>query len=115
MSNYKQSMKKYIILYILILVTNICLSQNSIVGDSFGGRLWYKPTNISSYSYGGFMICGTERKLYGWGYSMTGLIKRGWRSVITSPTWAYSLSEVKYHSLLLKKMVAYGSHLRQIL
>ncbi len=26
---------------------------------------------------------------------MPGLIKRGWRSVITSPTWAYSLSEVK--------------------
>lgn len=91
-------MKKYIISYILILVTNICLSQNSIVGDGFGGRLWYKPTNLSSYSYGGFMICGSERKLYGWGYSMPGLIKRGWRSAITSPTWAYNLSEVKYHS-----------------
>jgi len=91
-------MTKYIIPYILIFFTNVCWSQNSIVGDGFGGRLWYKPTNLSSYSYGGFMICGTERKLYGWGYSMTGLIKRGWRSVITSPTWTYNLSEVKYHS-----------------
>jgi len=98
MSNNKQSMTKYIIPYILIFFTNVCWSQNSIVGDGFGGRLWYKPTNLSSYSYGGFMICGTERKLYGWGYSMTGLIKRGWRSVITSPTWTYNLSEVKYHS-----------------
>ncbi len=62
MSNNKPIMTKYIIPYILIFFTNVCWSQNSIVGDGFGGRLWYKPTNLSSYSYGGFMICGPENR-----------------------------------------------------
>ena len=84
--------------FILVSYINICLSQNTIVGDSFGGRLWYKPTNLSSYSYGGFITCGPEKKLYGWGYSHTSLIIKNQIYPIYTPQPVYNLSNVKYHS-----------------
>jgi hypothetical protein len=52
-----------------------------MVGDGFGGRLWYNPTNYTVGSYSAYSlcydICGTgETQLYGWGangYNQLGL------------------------------------------
>jgi gliding motility-associated-like protein len=38
-----------------------------MVGDGFGGRLWYKPTNFNAGSYSAYSICGENRQLYAWG------------------------------------------------
>jgi hypothetical protein len=40
------------------------LSQNLMVGDGFGGRLWYKPYNYTTGSYSAYTICGEEKQLY---------------------------------------------------
>ena len=42
-------------------------AQNSLVGDGFGGRKWYVPTNYEVSSYCAFNICGVGHQLYGWG------------------------------------------------
>lgn len=40
-----------------------------MVGDGFGGRLWYKPTNYTVGSYSGYSVCpeGETNQLYAWG------------------------------------------------
>jgi gliding motility-associated-like protein len=38
-----------------------------MVGDGFGGRLWYKPYNYTAGAYCAYTVCGPERSLYGWG------------------------------------------------
>lgn len=44
-----------------------CQAQNSVVGDGFGGRLWYRPYNYTAGSYAAFTVCGPDFQLYGWG------------------------------------------------
>ena len=63
---------KLYIVVVLFLTSNFSFSQNSMVGDGFGGRLWYNPTNYTVGSYSAYSICqdicGTgETQLYGWG------------------------------------------------
>jgi gliding motility-associated-like protein len=62
------------ILLLTLLFAKNANSQNSMVGDGFGGRLWYNPSNYSVGSYSGYNICddicgGGEAQLYGWGYN----------------------------------------------
>lgn len=52
---------------LICLIHAIGYGQNSMVGDGFGGRLWYKPYNYTVGSYSGFTICGDDKQLYGWG------------------------------------------------
>jgi alpha-tubulin suppressor-like RCC1 family protein len=61
---------KYILssfLLCLTLCTATVNAQNSLVGDGFGGRLWYKPYNYTVDAYCAYTVCGPERSLYGWG------------------------------------------------
>lgn len=51
-----------------------------MVGDGFGGRLWYQPTNYTVGSYSAYSLCydcaSGESQLYGWGdnsYNQLGL------------------------------------------
>lgn len=52
---------------------SVVSAQNSMVGDGFGGRLWYRPTNYTVGSYTGFSLCfgdpcdSASNQLYGWG------------------------------------------------
>lgn len=55
------------LLTLLLIVCRPAFSQNSMIGDGFGGRLWYQPTNYVVGSYTGYAICGPEKQLYGWG------------------------------------------------
>lgn len=91
-------MKKIVtIVVFLISMVSTLICQNSIVGDGFGGRSWYKPCNISAGSYTAFTTCDGE--LYGWGtnpetikligYSADGYYK---------PKPVYGLKNIKYHA-----------------
>lgn len=65
-------MKLITVNILLILFANANFAQNSMVGDGFGGRLWYKPTKFSVGSYSGYTICEDttnlmNTQLYGWG------------------------------------------------
>jgi hypothetical protein len=70
--------------------------QNSIVGDGFGGRLWYKPTNVSCAPYGAFTTCNGE--MFGWGIKSNtyGLI--GNYLNYFQPRKVQRIGKVKYHS-----------------
>ena len=50
---------KNVTLVLTVLVTlKTTYSQNSLVGDGFGGRLWYQPYNYTVGSYSAYTICG---------------------------------------------------------
>lgn len=80
--------KLYIVI-VLFLTSNFSFAQNSMVGDGFGGRLWYNPTNYTVGSYSAYSICqdicGTgETQLYGWGdngYNQLGLGISVWETL----------------------------------
>ncbi|MFO0478648.1 MAG: gliding motility-associated C-terminal domain-containing protein [Bacteroidota bacterium] len=83
----------------------ILFSQNSMVGDGFGGRLWYKPTNYTVGSYAAYSICYAGNcqnginQLYGWGNNFYGEL--GISTTIqgvTTPTPIPNMSDVKYYS-----------------
>ncbi|MDG1476976.1 MAG: hypothetical protein P8Q14_07500, partial [Vicingaceae bacterium] len=57
---------------LFILITYSSTAQNSMVGDGFGGRLWYQPTNYGADSYCAFSLCyedncSSNNQLFGWG------------------------------------------------
>jgi hypothetical protein len=58
---------KFYFSVLCLLIQFASIAQNSIVGDGFGGRLWYKPYNYAVGSYSGHTLCGPERSLYSWG------------------------------------------------
>jgi gliding motility-associated-like protein len=64
------------LIYLNLLAVTI-VAQNSMVGDGFGGRSWYKPTNYTVGSYSAYSICYDDSsQLYGWGsngYNQLGL------------------------------------------
>ncbi len=95
--------KLYLLLATLLIGT-YCFSQNSMVGDGFGGRLWYNPTNYTVGSYSAYSICqdicGTgETQLYGWGDNQMNQIGLGWSvSGVNIPTPIPNTEGVTYYS-----------------
>ncbi|MBK8366959.1 MAG: gliding motility-associated C-terminal domain-containing protein [Bacteroidetes bacterium] len=98
---------KYIFQLSLLLFSHLLFTQNSMVGDGFGGRLWYQPTNYTVGSYSGYSICYTgpcsngANQLYGWGSNFSEQL--GYSSSIiptgvTTPTPIPSMTNVKYYS-----------------
>lgn len=74
--------KIFTFLTLQFLTVFASISQNSLVGDGFGGRLWYKPTLFSVGSYSGYTICGDtinpqKNQLYGWGSNGTNQLGLG--------------------------------------
>jgi len=80
-------------IFILILLT--FTKSIAQVGDGFGGRLWYKPSNYSVGSYSGYSICYESNTLYSWGSNLYGQL--GDSSMINK-LWPIkiSLDNVKY-------------------
>jgi gliding motility-associated-like protein len=83
---------------------NSIFAQNSLVGDGFGGRLWYQPTLFSVGSYSGYTICGDtvnpqQNELYGWGSNSTNQLGLG-PTVYGAdlPTVIPNMNGVKYFS-----------------
>ncbi|NUM51140.1 MAG: hypothetical protein HUU48_08485 [Flavobacteriales bacterium] len=81
-------MKQFFNLSIFIVPFSVFISaeiysQNSLVGDGFGGRLWYKPSNYTVGSYSAYSICYTglcsdgPNELRGWGNNGTNQLGLG--------------------------------------
>lgn len=93
-------------LLISLAFTFTSQAQNSMVGDGFGGRLWYKPTNYTVGSYSGYSICYSGpcnsgvNQLYGWGSNGYGQL--GYDPNITpfsnTPIPVPGMTDVKYYS-----------------
>jgi len=49
-----------------------------MVGDGFGGRLWYQPYNYLAGGYSAFTICEDSSKLFGWGNNIAGELGVGY-------------------------------------
>jgi gliding motility-associated-like protein len=97
---------KTLYLYIgctLFLYVN-AFSQNGIVGDGFGGRLWYKPTNYSVGSYTAYSLCidfcdQSVNQLYGWGNN--GYNQLGYGNIFIGsavPVPIPNMNNVKYYT-----------------
>ena len=93
-------------LLISLAFTFTSQAQNSMVGDGFGGRLWYKPTNYTVGSYSAYSICYSGlcnsgvNQLYGWGNNGRGQL--GYDPNITlfsnTPIPIPGMTDVKYYS-----------------
>ncbi|MFT5602444.1 MAG: alpha-tubulin suppressor-like RCC1 family protein [Flavobacteriales bacterium] len=93
-------MNKFRLIY-LILVTNFnSFAQNSMVGDGFGGRHWYSPTNYGVGSYSAYSICYDDSsQLYGWGDNDNNQLGFGFGSTgVSVPTPIPNMSNVLYFS-----------------
>ena len=84
------------LLWISVLFCAQIQGQNSIVGDGFGGRLWYKPTNVSCAPYGAFTTCNGE--MFGWGIKSYTYSLIGNYSNYFQPRKVRNIGKVKYHS-----------------
>jgi|JI6StandDraft_1071083.scaffolds.fasta_scaffold13580_3 gliding motility-associated-like protein len=95
------SIKTFYLLLIL-LSTSTLLAQNSMVGDGFGGRLWYKPSNYTVGSYSAYTICGdscgANNQLYGWGHNQLGQLGTGDNFESTTPRPVIGMTNVRYYS-----------------
>jgi gliding motility-associated-like protein len=73
-------------------------AQNSMVGDGFGGRKWYKPYNYTVGSYSAYTVCGDSNQLYGWGANHKGELGDGTKVHTNFPVKALGMTNVKYYS-----------------
>lgn len=91
-------MKKTFWILLRIMFAQQVLSQNLMVGDGFGGRLWYKPYNYTTGSYSAYTICGEEKQLYAWGNNSIGQLGNGNYIHSTNAVQVLGMSNVKYYS-----------------
>ena len=93
---------KTLFLLLILLSTSALLAQNSMVGDGFGGRLWYKPSNYTVGSYSAYTICGdscgANNQLYGWGGNQYGQLGTGDTIGTISPRPVIGMTNVRYYS-----------------
>jgi len=73
-------------------------AQNSMVGDGFGGRKWYKPYNYTVGSYSAYTVCGDSNQLYGWGANHHYELGDGSKVNTNSPVKALGMTNVRYYS-----------------
>lgn len=86
-----------------LLATTSALAQNSMIGDGFGGRLWYRPTNYGVGSYSAYSLCysdpcdSSNNQLYGWGSDQLGQLGNGQGpNCSATPVAISGLSDVRY-------------------
>jgi gliding motility-associated-like protein len=90
---------------LLLLIACTLSAQNSMVGDGFGGRLWYKPTNYTVGSYSAYSLCysnlcdSSSNQLYGWGSNVNGELGLGFTTTGTmAPVAIPGMNNLKYYS-----------------
>jgi gliding motility-associated-like protein len=96
MIKYLQAVFRGQLLIVFIFLCAQIQGQNSIVGDGFGGRLWYKPTNVSCAPYGAFTTCNGE--MFGWGIKYNTYKLVGDYVNYFQPRKVQNIGKVKYHS-----------------
>ncbi|MBK7764149.1 MAG: gliding motility-associated C-terminal domain-containing protein [Bacteroidetes bacterium] len=82
----------------MLLISQTINGQNSLVGDGFGGRLWYKPYNYTVGSYSAYSICDSDRQLLGWGSNQFGQLGIGTNIGSPMPTIIPGMNRVYYFS-----------------
>ena len=90
----------YLSTLLILLFAPKIIAQNSIVGDGFGGRLWYQPTNYTVGSYSGYSVCpeGESNQLYGWGANNTNQIGYSNASTFDLPVPVPEMTNIKYYT-----------------
>lgn len=86
-----------LLILVLMGMQNV-FAQNSMVGDGFGGRLWYKPYNYTVGSYSAYTVCGDSDQLYGWGANHHGELGDGTKVSTNFPVKALGMTNVRYYS-----------------
>lgn len=88
---------------LIFFIPNFIFSQNSMIGDGFGGRLWYTPTNYTVGSYSAYAICGNScgnnAQLYSWGanqYGQLGIGTMGLTAGTSTPAIVPGMVDIKY-------------------
>jgi alpha-tubulin suppressor-like RCC1 family protein len=91
-------MKTYLSFILVLFISHLVQAQNSLVGDGFGGRKWYKPYNYTVGSYSAYAICGEAKQLYAWGGNGYGQL--GDYSFVPrpKPVKVLGMDYVKYYS-----------------
>jgi gliding motility-associated-like protein len=96
---------KSLSLSVFIVLACTAAAQNSMVGDGFGGRLWYRPTNYGVGSYSAFSLCygdlcdSSNNQLYGWGADNFGEMGNGpGASPSDVPVAIPTMTDVRYFS-----------------
>ncbi|MFL5752604.1 MAG: gliding motility-associated C-terminal domain-containing protein [Bacteroidia bacterium] len=89
----------------LLLSASVLIGQNSMIGDGFGGRRWYKPTNYTVGSYSAFSLCygnpcdSSTNQLFGWGHDAYGELGNATGGVgSATPVAIPNMTNVRYYS-----------------
>ena len=90
---------------LLLLLTLLCLlqphlttAQNSMTGDGFGGRSWYKAHNYQVGAYSAYTVCGVDSQLYAWGYNGRGDLGTGTFVNSDTPVAVIGMNHVKFYT-----------------
>ncbi|MES2850427.1 MAG: T9SS type A sorting domain-containing protein [Bacteroidota bacterium] len=83
---------------LLIFFSNDLYAQNSMTGDGFGGRSWYKAHNYQVGAYTAFTVCGDSNQLYAWGSNNNGELGNGTHVSSVMPTAVISMTNVKFYT-----------------
>ena len=76
----------------------VCHAQTAFIGDMFGGRLWYFPTNFSVGSYSAHTVCGDSNQLYSWGSNVHGELGFGNIPSQYLPVKVPGMNNINYYS-----------------
>jgi len=91
-------MKTCLTFILVLFISHLVLAQNSLVGDGFGGRKWYKPYNYTVGSYSAYAVCGAEKQLYAWGGNIYGQLGDSSFTPRPKPVKVLDMDHVKYYS-----------------
>lgn len=73
-------------------------AQNSMTGDGFGGRSWYKAHNYQVGAYSAYTVCDSNNQLYGWGHNEYGELGSGTTNNTLAPVKALGMTQVQFYS-----------------
>ena len=94
----KNSLLLSIAALLLFFSDNNLYAQNSMTGDGFGGRGWYKPHNYQVGAYSAYTVCGDSNQLYGWGGNKKGELGNGTNVSSDTPIAAIGMTNVKFYT-----------------